>query len=282
MHFQLEARALYRKAHTLGKKNIRKSVKEGTDPYLKELSSFLDESMVASKEELGIMEIPTENIVGVASDSAKELYASDFMPLSAPDTEFADQWCTLYLHYLSDEGIHGVITCYEYLGCFYVVDGKKRVSVVKSHGAPTIIASVTRLLPSKTEEEEIQRYYDFLQNFELTKLYQISFTQHGSFAKLQTALGYDTDHVWNEMDRFSFLFNWYAFDRAFKEAFRGTLNITTADALVVMLEDYPYSKLRQMYPWVLTSIIQSAWKKLYKVANPNFVFALDQEVKKVS
>lgn len=282
MHFQPEARTLYRKAHTLGKKNIRKSVKEGTDPYLKELSSFLDERMVAGREELGIMEIPTESIVGVAADCAKELYASDFMPLSAPDTEFADQWCTLYLHYLSDEGILGAITCYEYLGRFYVVDGKKRVSVVKSHGAPTMAASVTRILPVRTEQEEIRRYYDFLQDFELTKLYQISFTQPGSFAKLQTALGYDTDHVWNEMDRFSFLFNWYAFDQAFKEAFRGVLNITTADALVVMLEDYPYSRLRQMHPWILTSIIQSAWKKLYKVANPDFVFALDEEGKKVS
>lgn len=282
MHFQAEGQALYHKVHNLGKKNIRKSVKEGTDPYLKDLSSFLNESMIAGKEELGIMEIPTSNIVGVASEADKDLYASDFMPLSAPNTEFSDQWVTLYLHYLSDEGIRGAITCYEYLGSFYVVDGKKRVSVVKSYGAPTMIANVTRILPVKTEDEEVQRYYEFLQYFKLTKLYQISFTQPESFAKLQASLGYDTNHVWNEMDRFSFLFNWCSFERAFKEAFRDTLNITTADALLVMLEDYPYNKLRQMHPWVLTSLIQNAWKKLYKVSNPDFTFALDQEVRKVS
>lgn len=282
MHFQTEAWALYHKAHNLGRKNIRKSEKEGTDPYLKELSSVLNDDMVAGKVELGVMEIPTDKIVGVFSETEKDLYTYDFMPLSDPDTEFADQWCNLYLHYLGDKGIRGAVTCYEYLGQFYVVDGKKRVSVVKSHGAPTILAAVTRILPVKTEDEEIQRYYEFLQYFELTKLYQISFTQSGSFGKLQKALGYDADHVWDEMDRFGFLFNWHAFERAFQEAFGGTLNITAADALLVMLEDYPYSKLREMQPWILTNHIQSAWKKLYQVSDPDFTYTLDSDDIKAS
>ncbi len=282
MHFKLEARALYHDAHHLGKKIIRKSKKEGTNPYLKDLSSVLSDNMAAGKVELGVMEIPTDNIVGVFSNNDKDLYTYDFMPLSTPNSEFADQWRQLYLHYLSDEGIGGAINCYEYLGKFYVVDGKKRVSVVKSHGAPTVFAAVTRILPIKTDNEEIQRYYEFLHYFEMTKLYQISFTQSGSFEKLQSALGYDTDHVWDEMDRFGFLFNWHTFERAFQEAFRGTLNITTADALLVMLEDYPYSKLREMKPWLLTNRIQAAWKKLYKISNSDFSFTLGSQTKLVS
>ena len=238
--------------------------------------------MVAGKVELAVMEIPTDNIVGVFTNNEKELYTYDFMPLSAPNSEFADQWRQLYLHYLSDEGIGGAITCYEYLGKFYVVDGKKRVSVVKSHGSPTIFADVTRILPVNTDDEEIQRYYEFMHDFDMTKLYQISFTQSGSFEKLQSALGYDSDHTWDEMDRFCFLFNWYAFERAFQEAFRGTLNITTADALLVMLEDYPFSKLREMQPWLLTNRIQAAYKKLYKISNPNFSYTLDSQAKLVS
>lgn len=282
MHFQAEAWALYRKALSAGRKNMRRSVKQGTDPYLRELDSFLEENMVAGRIQLGALNIPTESIVGIADRTGKELYAYDFMPLSSADSEFADQWRKLYLYYLSDKEIRSPITCYEYLGRFYVLDGKKRVSVAKSHGAPTITASVTRILPVKTEDAEIQRYYEFMQYFELTQLYQISFTQPDSFVKFQKALGFEENHAWNEGDRFSFLFNWYPFEHAFHEAFDGQLNITTADALLVLLEDYPYSKLKETPSWTLTELLRSAWKKLYKISNPDFIITPEADIEKAS
>ena len=282
MRFKAEARALYYNAYHLGKKNKHRSGKQGSDPHLVELDAILDEKMVAGKVDVGVLEIPVDQIVGVANAVDKELYTHDFMPLTPTGTEYADQWCALYQHYLSDEGIRCPITCYEYLGRFYVLDGKKRVSVLKSHGAATICAAVTRILPVKTEDEEIQRYYEFLDAFEKTRLYQVAFTQPDSFPKLQKALGYDADHVWTEGDRFSFMFNWYGIERAFQQAFGGYMKVTTADALMVLLEDYTYDQIRKTQSWVLARLFQAAWKKLYVIHNPTASVALAEEIRKVS
>ena len=51
------------------------------------------------------------------------------------DTEFAAKWAGLCAAHLSDEGIRDPIKCYEYLGNFYVQEGNKRVSVLKSYEA---------------------------------------------------------------------------------------------------------------------------------------------------
>lgn len=282
MRFKAEARALYYTAHHIGKKTCRKRKKQGSDPYLIEIPAIPDEKRIAGTVDVGILDIPTEQIVGVASAEDRELYSWDFMPLNPAGSEFADQWCALYQHYLSDAGIRGPISCYEYMGRFYVLDGKKRVSVAKSYGAPTICASVTRILPVKTEEEEVQRYYEFLEAFEKTGLYQVAFTKTGSFPKLQAALGHDEGHVWTESDRFSFLFHWHAISHAFQEAFHGYLKITTADALVTLLEDHSYAQIIKTPSWVLSGLFQSAWKKLYVIANPEVTMDMLTMTKKVS
>lgn len=282
MHFQAEAWALYGKSLNLGIKSRRKSEKEGTEPYLKVLDSILDENMVAGRINLGTLNIPTDKIVGISDETDKELYAEDFMPLSSVGSPFSDQWCKHYLHYLSDRGLHRPVTCYEYLGEFYVLDGKKRVSVAKSHGAPTIAAEVIRILPVKTEEEAVKRYYEFLECFEKTQLYQICFTESGSFPKFQKALGYEEDHVWDEADRFGFLFNWYAFDHAYQEAFGGHLKATTADALMVLLEEHSYGELKDLPSWKLTERMRNAWKKLYKISSPDFTIGPVSEEKDAS
>ena len=281
MRFYAEARALYYNAHQLGKKNKHRSEKQGADPHLVEIISVLDDKKMAGTVDVGVLEIPTEQIVGVADVVDRERYTYDFLPLTPPETEFANQWCELYQHYLSDEGIRNPITCYEYLGQFYVLDGKKRVSVVKCHGGSTICACVTRILPVKTEDPVIQRYYEFLDAFEKTRLYQIAFTHPGSFPKLQKALGYEEDHVWTDSDRYSFMFGWYGINRAFQKAFDGRMKITTADALLVLLEEYTYSQIRNTQIWILEGFFQAAWQKLCAIENDDS-FAVTAETRKVS
>lgn len=282
MQFQTEVLEQYSTSQNQAKRTMRRCEHNAADHHLQELDNILEESMIAGKVELGVMEIPVNQIVGIASDSEKDLYTSDFMPLPSIKSEFADKWCRLYIEYLSDRVAAYPISCYEYLGQFYVLDGKKRVSVAKSHGALTIAASVIRLLPVKTEDEEITRYYEFLESFELTGLYQVTFTQSGSFEKLQAALGHEVDHVWTESDRFDFMFHWYPFERALQIAYGGHLNITTADAVLTLLEDYSYAELKQMPIWTLAELMQNAWQKLYKISNPEFTIAFDLAARKVS
>lgn len=267
MRFQAESWAVYRKAYNAGKKELKKQVKQGADPYLKSLSSFLKKDMVVESVTLGVMDIPTDKIVGVATDEGRELYTADFLPLSAPDEPFASKWCKLYWYYLGNQAICTPITCYEYMGEFYIMDGIKRVSIAKCHGIPGIAASITRLLPVKTEDALVQRYYDFLNCFEKTGLYQIAFSKPFSFARFQKALGYGLDYVWSDADRLEFLFNWHVFEYAFQEAYNGYLQITPADAFLVLLENNPYEELREMQPLVLIQMMRNDWDKLYAIQN---------------
>lgn len=58
------------------------------------------------------------------------------------------------------------------MGRFYVQEGNKRVSVLKSYGAPAIDAYVTRIIPAYSQDQAIQVYYEFLNSFPMTGLYQ--------------------------------------------------------------------------------------------------------------
>ena len=94
-----------------------------------------------------------------------------------------------------------------------------------------------------------------------TGLYQINFSYPDSFAKFQSAMGFEPDYHWNEADRLEFLFNWPFFEQAYEEAFGGYLKITPADVFWVLLEDCPFEKLREMPPMVLVQLMRKKWNK---------------------
>lgn len=259
MNFEKEARALYNTARSAGRREQR----HGKSSYPVALKSFLYKKDFSCTIDLGVMNIPTSKIVGIAKASDKDLaYTADFLPLNPANSEFAAKWIRLYQEYLSDEGIREPIRCYEYLGKFYVIDGMMRVSVVKCHGGTTISARVARLMPVNTNDPQIQCYYEFLKCFRQTGLYQVFFSKPENFGKLQAALGHEADHVWTEMDQFSFLFYWNSFDHAFNYVFGEDAPITAADALVGLLKDHPYSEVRKMAPWDLVWVLQNLKHKI--------------------
>lgn len=270
MKFYREVRASYSQAHNQAKRSVRRAEKESSETCLQQLKFDMDQTQSNDSVELGIIDIPVSQIVGTAVFDEKDLYAPDFMPIASASSPYAAQWCQLYMDYLTDRGWDSPIRCIEYLGRFYVQDGKKRVSVLKAHGAYTTEAIVTRIVPAASEDEKIQRYHEFLRDYQKTGLYQTAFTNPGGLSKLQTALGYEEDHVWSDQDRFSFLFNLLPVEYALGRAFGGYLNITAADALLVLLEDYSYGDIRRMQPWELTNALQNEWVKLYKIFDPDF------------
>lgn len=258
MKFENEARALYVTAWNAANRQYRRG--EHSHPVA--LKSFLHEKDFAYTIDLEVMNIPTGKIVGVAKASHKDLaYTADFLPTNPVESSFAAKWVRLYQAYLNDADIREPVHCYEYLGNFYVIDGMKRVSVAKCHGASTISALVTRLMPARTNDPQVQNYYEFLKHFSLTQLYQVCFSNPANFGKLQAALGHAADHRWTEMDRFGFLFYWYSFDHAFGKVFGESAAVTAADALVAVLEDRPYSDVRKMTPWDLEDVLQALRKK---------------------
>ena len=271
MRFEKEVRQQYMIANDKAARAQKDAAKQAEMKHPVVLEQILDQQKIAYKIDLGTLEIPMNQIVGFAADDQKEpLYASNFMPLPSAKTQFAETWRHLYQEYLSDEGLHAPIRCYEYLGKFYVQDGAKRVSVLMHHGAGTILSEVTRIMPACTQDQQIQTYYEFLHHFQLTRLYQISFTQPEYFAKLQAAMGHEINYCWNDSDRFGFLFHWYTIENAFHKAYENCLNITAADALVVLLERYTYHQIIKMPVWVLTRVFQAHWKQLYELSSPGF------------
>ena len=268
MRFEKEAWERYSVYQNQAKRIARKSSANVEKAALPLLKTVLDTYNVAGETDLGVVKIPVKQIVGVVAEEDRDAYVSDFFPLPSVNSEFAEKWTMMFMENLSDAGLSNPIRCYEFLGKFYVVDGKKRVSAVKAQGTIMIDAQVTRILPVETDDPEIQSYYEFVKTYEKTGLYQIAFTQPGKADSFLKAMGYEPDHTWSEMDRFSFMFHWYPFDRALEVAFDNQLNITTADAVLVLLKNHSIAELRKLPSWTLAEMLQDARFDLYQI-NPD-------------
>ena len=259
MSNRYEAAEQYGKALKSGQKSSREAVLRGRYPYPQVLDDILDDSMLAGRVELGVLEIPTEQIVGTKTKGRRLAFADNFMPLMEPDSEFAVKWMELCAAHLGDEGIRDPIRCYEYMGRFYVQEGNKRVSVLKSYDAPTVPGYVIRLVPAWSDDPAIRAYYEFMESYQMTKLYRLRFTRPGSFAKLQAALGHEPDHVWTDEERQKFISGFTYFQAAFKKLGGDALPVTAADALLVWLKVYPFETAKTTTAPELAKSLSAVW-----------------------
>ena len=264
----LESVEHYQQALKAGRKTHRQNVQQGHYPYLPVLDEILTSGMTAGEYKLGLIEIPTESIVGTKNAGRTNAFASDFMPLLPADSEFGTKWSKLCAAHLSDEGIRDPIICYEYLGRFYVLEGNKRVSVLKYFDAGTILGEVTRILPGESDDPEVQAYQEFLSYYPLTRLYQIHFTRLGSFQKLQLALGYEPEHAWSDEERRDFISGYYTFETLFRKLGGDSLRATTADALLEWLKIYPFDLLQTEQTAELTRKLETIWPDIKAIGQP--------------
>jgi basic membrane protein A len=264
-----EAVSQYNQALRLGRKRYKDYVVHGRYPYPQVLDEILDEAMTAGQADLGLVEIPSERIIGTKTKGRRAAFSAGFLPLMDNGTEFAAKWIDLCEAHLSDEGIRDPIQCFEYLGRFYVQEGNKRVSVLRSYEAPSILGNVTRIIPAWSGDPGIQAYYDFMHAYEQTKLYQVCFSQTGRFAKLQAALGFEPDYVWTEEDRRKFLSNFTGFRKAFEKLGGGDLPVTAADALLVWLRVYGCEAFETMLPKDLSRSLEKVWPDVKVQSQPD-------------
>ena len=257
--YRTEAANQYHEALKAGRAHHKECLLHGRYPYPQVLDEILDDTMVAGRVDLGIIEIPTEQITGTKSQGRQNAFAANFMPLLSEKSEFASKWINLCCDHLNDVGIHDPIRCYEYLGRFYVQEGNKRVSVLKSYEAGTIPGYVTRIVPAYSNEPKVQAYYEFMQFYQLSELYQVRFTQPGSYAKLQAALGFDPEHVWTEEERKMFLARFSRFKDFFKRYGGESLGVTASDALLVWLRVYTMRELWEMTASELKESLKTVW-----------------------
>ncbi|GCD11183.1 BMP family ABC transporter substrate-binding protein [Clostridium tagluense] len=167
----------------------------------------------------------------------------NFLPLAGEDSEFSTKWQAVYAHHIND-GINDTIKMYEYMNEFYVMEGNKRVSVLKYVDAYAIEGEITRLVPKRDEMDLNNKiYYEFLDFNNNTGINAIWFTCQGSF----TQLGKYLDEYNPKLTLFSnkykhFLKNVYSpFRNIFYELGGDKLNITTGDAFLEYIKIYGIS-----------------------------------------
>ncbi len=241
---RIEAINQYRSALKCGQKYYNARTAAHLNPYPIVLEEQTNETQSTGHVPIGTIEIPTDAIVGTLAAGRKTAFAGNFMPILAENTEFAQKWVSLCEAHLSESGIHDPITCMEFMGQFYVMEGHKRVSVLKSFGALSISATVTRMLPVWNDTPEVQAYFEFMKFYRLCGLYHMQFRRPGMYAKLQKKLGFSEDHVWTHDEKTTFLSLFWRFRSICDEkALEKVRDHSLSEALMGMLQLYPYETL---------------------------------------
>ena len=252
----------YAQALRKGQKEYRELLMAGKPAHPLVLDEVLPENNNLPTVEAGLVEIPAERIIGVKSAGRVSAFTASFLPLLDEASEFGAKWINLCMAHLGDTGITDPIICYEYLGDFYVQEGNKRVSLLRYFGAPRIAGQVRRILPVQSEEPRIKAYYEFLEFYKATKLYDVQFRRPGDYAKLIGLLGKKQGEVWTVEECKTFRASYHYFKEAFCSRKNGNTDILPEEALLVWLSLYSYQDLSTMTGAQLKKSIADLWVDL--------------------
>ena len=271
----------YNKARKLGTKDYQKALSEGHYPYLPALDYMLGSRTTTKEEKVGLKEIPLDFVVGTVTKGRQDAFARNFMPMLPADTEFGSKWISLY-NYQTEEGIQDAITVTEFMGKFYVLEGNKRVSVLKYLEQPTILANVTRILPPPSDDIEVKIYFEFLKFYKCTSMYNITFTELGCYDRLATYLGMEIgDEPWPEETILDLKSAFIAFSKVYLAAGGGNFQITIGDAFLIYLEMYKFDHLRTPIADEIKKNLGQIWKEIRIRAYGNqIVFSEEPKLEK--
>lgn len=250
--------AEYQDALKMGKREYRSRVSHGQFPYLPVLDEILSHTDIQTEQNMGLMQIPLDFVVGTSTMGRTYSFAANFMPILEEGTEFSVKWSNLSEAQIN-EGIRDPIKCYEYMNRYYVVEGNKRVSVLKFFKADSISAMVTRKIPRYSEEPDVKLYYEYMKFQEITGLCTLEFSRLGKAEQLLKCIGKETH--WEDEDRENFNKVLFHFSKAYK--FRGgdRLPITVGDALSAFVNVYGYDATLKMTDKEYNDKILRVWNE---------------------
>lgn len=288
------SKEIYDRARKLGIKAYKKDVSKGRYPYLPVLDDIIDNVDISSDVSLGLVDIPLERVVGTSNAGRTQAFASNFMPLMDDKSEFEAKWSVLSDAHL-EEGIRDAIKVYEYLNYYYVVEGNKRVSVLKYFEADSIPAFVTRKVPKPSDDEEIKIYYEFMDFNRKTGVNFIWFSSEGGFQQLidivsasekhggriddvpviseigtstdtmdgsGSAIRADATKIWSEDTLLELKAAYRRFDKAFKMRGGNHLEkITSGDAFLAFIKVEGFDNVCDMSVEEISSGIAAMWQE---------------------
>ncbi len=250
----------YSKAFKLGKKDFQARMMRGEVPTLEVLDDIMPQKGSYHEIPLGLVQIPVDQIVGTKTAGRSSSFSGNFMPILREDSEFASKWSNLSTCHV-EEGIRDPIKAYEYMNKFYVEEGNKRVSVMKYFGVVSIPGNVTRIVPRRTEEKENRIYYEFMDFYQYAPINYIWFSQEGSFAKLQEAVGKAPGEMWTEDELLKFSALYTRFCAEYKAKGGNKLKITPGDAFLSLITLYGYDVIDEMTTSDLKELMTKSWEE---------------------
>ncbi len=264
---RLEAKEEYLRALRAGQKEVKELLAAGKNPNPAVLDQILPPNGQETYQEVGLLDIPIDQIVGTKSAGRISAFSAGFLPLLPLESEFGMKWTALCVHHMGDEGIQDPILCYEYMGRFYVQEGNKRVSVLKAFGAARISAHVLRILPPMSDNPQVRAYYEFLDFFKDTGCYAVQYRNPGDYAKLVARAGKHIGEAWTEQERRTLNGYLHYFREAFYAADGKKLPLRPEEALLLWLQIHTYQDLGKMSSQELKKSVAALWSDLQAVTD---------------
>ena len=251
----------YREALKKGQKEKKNRINEGKDPYLPALDDLVSNDKIITEINLGVMQVPAEFFVGTKTPSRANAFAANFMPLLAPDTEFGIKWQSLCNSHV-EEGIRDSVKAYEYLNRYYVLEGNKRVSVLKFFDAVTIQTEVIRVLPVKDGSKEVDVYYEMIDFFKCSNINFLEFSDLGCYKQIQKLMGKAPDEIWTEEEQSHFKTAYYNLKQAFHELDGESVQVSASDAMLTYLKIYGYQDLKSKSNEQIKKSLLKIWEEV--------------------
>ena len=248
----------YSEALKLGKKEYRARIAKGQFPYLPVLDEILSEADIKTEQNMGLVQVPLDFVVGTSTMGRTYSFAANFMPILDEETEFAVKWSNLSDAQMN-EGIRDPIKAFEYMNRYYVLEGNKRVSVLKYFNAVSIPAIVTRKIPKLSDDYDVRLYYEYMRFNEITGLCSVEFTKLGNADKLLSLVG--KEGRWDDETKEKFAKVMFDFSKVYN--FRGgdRLDIKLGDAITVFMEVFGMDAMLEMSENDYNKNIINTWKE---------------------
>lgn len=269
----------YIQARKEGLRRMHALQSQGESPFLPVLGEMAPKLNQLTQVSLGLTQIALDQIEGTATKGRTAAFAQGFLPLLEPGSEFSAKWSQLY-DGVVEYGLRQPIVALEYYNKFYVVEGNKRVSVMKRLDAVMIEANVTRVMPEQEDSERYRVYQEFLGFYNDTKINGVHFSREGGFAHLYALMGKTPGEKWAAEDLFDFQSCFYRFTQAYMAQAGAQMPMSPSDAFLVYLEIFGYVESIDKGPQDFRQEIARIWPEFIVAAAGKPAALLSQPTEK--
>lgn len=265
----------YMSASKSGKRQYHACMNKGKYPYLPVLENIVSDADIDCEVSLGEDQIPLRLVVGTCNAGRTNAFADNFMPILDWGTEFSAKWASLSDSQMN-EGIRDSIKVYEYMNKFYVLEGNKRVSVLKYFNAVTVNAEVIRKVPKKSDDPDVKIYYEFMEFYKCTQLNDIYFSEVGSFPTLMKLVGIEKDQKMDEDAKMDFVSCFLSFRNAYDARGGEKFDYPVGDAFLRFIHIHGYETVKAMSIDEMAKNVAKTWAE-FELLSENSAVALKMD-----